>query len=156
MTQTIVPPEGLMTKRDVAAFLKCSMRQVELLTQKGRLPEPIRLGTHPRWRSESLVRFLESLGSEACGPNRKRASDFTMQKRSPTDQRSTGLPRYFTPSKGKQSMTTKHEPRTPIPQILISPELVRQMRRRREMIEALKKWDEARRGQKPSGRPHEN
>jgi predicted DNA-binding transcriptional regulator AlpA len=57
------PPE-LMTKKQVAEFLQCSQRQVELLTAKGRLPKPIYLGeSSPRWRRDEL---LASLGQGAA------------------------------------------------------------------------------------------
>jgi predicted DNA-binding transcriptional regulator AlpA len=53
------PPEW-MTKSQVAGYLQCSQRQVELLTKKGRIPKPIYLGdSSPRWRRSEL---LESLG----------------------------------------------------------------------------------------------
>jgi predicted DNA-binding transcriptional regulator AlpA len=49
-----------MTKSQVAGYLQCSQRQVELLTKKGRIPKPIYLGdSSPRWRRSEL---LESLG----------------------------------------------------------------------------------------------
>jgi predicted DNA-binding transcriptional regulator AlpA len=59
-TATPTPPE-LMTKKQVAEFLQCSQRQVELLTNKGRLPKPVYLGeSSPRWRRAEL---LASLGT---------------------------------------------------------------------------------------------
>ena len=51
----------LLTKSDVAKLIQVSGRQVELLVKAGRLPEPIRLGTHPRWRRGVLMAFLDSL-----------------------------------------------------------------------------------------------
>ena len=54
------PPE-LMTKKQVADFLQCSQRQVELLTNKGRIFKPIYLGeSSPRWKRAEL---LASLGT---------------------------------------------------------------------------------------------
>lgn len=57
----------LMTKKQVAEFLQCSQRQVELLTAKGRLPKPIYLGeSSPRWRRAELLASLEQQeGGEA-------------------------------------------------------------------------------------------
>ena len=58
----------LMTKKQVAELLQCSQRQVELLTNKGRLPKPIYLGeSSPRWKREELLASLEakSEGGEA-------------------------------------------------------------------------------------------
>lgn len=53
------PPE-LMTKKQVAEFLQCSERQVELLTKKGRLPKPVYLGeSSPRWKRAELVAHLD-------------------------------------------------------------------------------------------------
>lgn len=55
------PPE-LMTKKQVAEFLQCSERQVELLTKKGRLPKPVYLGeSSPRWKRAELVAHLDAL-----------------------------------------------------------------------------------------------
>lgn len=54
------PPE-LMTKKQVAEFLQCSERQVELLTKKGRLPKAIYLGeSSPRWKRAELVAHLDA------------------------------------------------------------------------------------------------
>ena len=57
-TQT--PPE-LMTKKQVAEFLQCSQRQVELLTAKSRISKPVYLGTSsPRWKRSELLAHLEA------------------------------------------------------------------------------------------------
>lgn len=49
----------LLRKKDVAAILQCSTRQVEILTAKGDLPAPIRLGSQsPRWRRPEVLQFL--------------------------------------------------------------------------------------------------
>ena len=57
---TLIPPE-LLTKKQVAEYLQCSQRQVELLTHKGRLPKPFYLGeSSPRWRRAELLSWLES------------------------------------------------------------------------------------------------
>lgn len=51
----------LMTKKQVAEFLQCSQRQVELLTNKGRLPKPVYLGeSSPRWKRDELLACLEA------------------------------------------------------------------------------------------------
>lgn len=52
-----LPP--LSTKKQVARWAGCSTRQVELQTQAGTFPAPIRLGTHPRWRRSDLLRWLD-------------------------------------------------------------------------------------------------
>jgi len=53
-----LPP--LATKKQTAAWCGCSARQIELLCQAGKFPQPIRLGTHPRWRRSDLLNWLES------------------------------------------------------------------------------------------------
>ncbi len=50
----------LNTKRETAIWAKCSQRQIELLVAAGKFPQPIRLGTHPRWRRSDLLNWLES------------------------------------------------------------------------------------------------
>ncbi len=53
------PPE-LMTKKQVAEFLQCSQRQVELLTAKGRICKPVYLGeSSPRWKRSELMAHLD-------------------------------------------------------------------------------------------------
>ena len=57
----------LMTKKQVAEFLQCSQRQVELLTNKGRLPKPVYLGeSSPRWKRAALLEQLEA-NSQSSG-----------------------------------------------------------------------------------------
>ena len=51
----------IMTKRDLADYLQCSIRQIEILTAKKRLPKPIYLGTSsPRWRRSELIAHLDA------------------------------------------------------------------------------------------------
>ena len=60
---TLIPPE-LLTKKQVAEYLQCSQRQVELLTHKSRLPKPFYLGeSSPRWRRDALLTWLDSQAS---------------------------------------------------------------------------------------------
>ena len=56
----------LLTKKQAAELLQCSQRQIELLTQKGRIAKPVYLGDRsPRWRRAEL---LASLGTvQECG-----------------------------------------------------------------------------------------
>lgn len=50
-----------MTKRQVAEWLQCSQRQVELLTQKKRISQPVYLGSSsPRWKRAELLASLEA------------------------------------------------------------------------------------------------
>ncbi|GEM_PF-903610 len=68
-TTELVGPE-MMTKRDLADYLQCSLRQVEILTKKKRLPKPLYLGTAmPRWRRSELMAFLEMLAANASAAN---------------------------------------------------------------------------------------
>ena len=61
MTNATLLPEALLTKKDVASFLQCSLRQVELLTHAGRLPKPLYLGeSSPRWKRGELMAALEA------------------------------------------------------------------------------------------------
>ena len=57
-----------MTKKQVAEFLQCSQRQVELLTNKGRICKPIYLGeSSPRWKRAELLASLEANSQNARG-----------------------------------------------------------------------------------------
>jgi hypothetical protein len=57
---THTPPE-LMTKKQVAEWLQCSQRQVELLTAKKRISAPIYLGSaSPRWKRSELLAHLDA------------------------------------------------------------------------------------------------
>ena len=68
MQQTMSNSEPeLLTKTDVAKLLQVSGRQVENLVRLKKLPVPVRLGTHPRWRRGELFRFLDSLSDAAEG-----------------------------------------------------------------------------------------
>ena len=50
----------LMTKKQLAEFLQCSTRQVEILTGKGRLPKPIYLGeSSPRWKQDEIFAHID-------------------------------------------------------------------------------------------------
>jgi len=55
------PASELMTKKDVAAYLRCSLRQVEILTAKKRIASPIYLGSSsPRWIRAELLASIAS------------------------------------------------------------------------------------------------
>ncbi len=51
----------LLTKTEVAEKLKVSTRQVELLVKAGKLPEPIRIGSHPRWLYSQICDLVNKL-----------------------------------------------------------------------------------------------
>jgi predicted DNA-binding transcriptional regulator AlpA len=61
-TKANIVPEYLR-KEDVATLLQMSGRQVELLVKAGRLPQPIRISSHPRWRRSELIAFIDSLSA---------------------------------------------------------------------------------------------
>ena len=55
-----------MTKAQVAEFLQCSQRQVELLTKKRRICQPVYLGSSsPRWKRLELEASLEANSQNA-------------------------------------------------------------------------------------------
>ena len=54
------PAPELMTKKEVAEYLRCSLRQVEILTAKKRISQPVYLGTSsPRWKRDELLASLD-------------------------------------------------------------------------------------------------
>ena len=60
--------DEMMTKKDMAAFWKCSLRQIELMAAAGRIPKPIYLGTSsPRWRRSELMAFIERMTAGDSG-----------------------------------------------------------------------------------------
>ena len=57
----MVNADEMLTKKDMAAFWKCSLRQIELMAAAGRIPKPIYLGTSsPRWRRSELMAHLDA------------------------------------------------------------------------------------------------
>jgi hypothetical protein len=55
--------EPLLGINNLAAILSCSRRLVERLRSAGRVPKPdIWVGKMPRWRAETIRRWLESGG----------------------------------------------------------------------------------------------
>ena len=66
-TATQTEPQ-LMTKKQVAEFLQCSQRQVELLTQKNRICQPMYLGaSSPRWKRDELLASLDNASQTTEG-----------------------------------------------------------------------------------------
>lgn len=58
-TSPAQPELLLLTKKQAAELLQCSQRQIELLTQRGRIARPIYLGDRsPRWRRDELLASL--------------------------------------------------------------------------------------------------
>ena len=57
---------ALMTKRQVSEYLQVSLRQVEILTAKNRICQPIYLGeSSPRWNRDDLLASLAA-GQQAA------------------------------------------------------------------------------------------
>ena len=55
--------EPLLTIGDLARFLATSRRTVERERSAGRLPKPdLHIGTMPRWRPETILRWVEGGG----------------------------------------------------------------------------------------------
>lgn len=50
----------LLSVRDVAALLNCSIRTVRRLNDAGRMPPPIRLGTLLRWQRSELLDWIKA------------------------------------------------------------------------------------------------
>lgn len=62
MNETTTTGESILNKKDVAEFLKCSVRQIELMVTAGKLPKPFYFGEKsPRWRRKTLLEWLESV-----------------------------------------------------------------------------------------------
>lgn len=53
----MIAPE-LLTKKDLAATFQVSTRQIELWTNAGRIPAPLRIGSHPRWPAATINAWL--------------------------------------------------------------------------------------------------
>jgi predicted DNA-binding transcriptional regulator AlpA len=56
--------EPLLSIDDLAAILSCSRRLIERMRSAGRLPKPdIKIGKMPRWRPETIRRWIEGGGN---------------------------------------------------------------------------------------------
>lgn len=54
----------LLSIDDVAATLACSRRLIERMRAAGKLPKPdLRVGKMPRWRAETIARWIEAGGA---------------------------------------------------------------------------------------------
>lgn len=66
MSNSVQTTEPMMKKKDVAKFLQCSERQVELLVKARKLPKPFYFsGASPRWKRSAIDAWVEQLESEA-------------------------------------------------------------------------------------------
>ena len=65
MSNSVQTPEPMMKKKDVAKFLQCSERQVELMVKAGRIPKPIYISdASPRWKRSAIDAWVVQLESE--------------------------------------------------------------------------------------------
>ncbi|WP_180978134.1 MULTISPECIES: helix-turn-helix transcriptional regulator [Burkholderia] len=53
-----VNPGPLLTKHDVAALLRCSIRTIENLVKEGQIPAPIHIGRRPYWHADLIQKWL--------------------------------------------------------------------------------------------------
>lgn len=53
-------PPGLLTKRDVAHFLRVSIRKIERLKKDMKIPSPSYIGRSPRWRAEVIQQWFDN------------------------------------------------------------------------------------------------
>ena len=51
-------PPAMLTVHDVAKMLCCSARSVYRLTDSGRVPRPVKLGSLVRWPRETIERWI--------------------------------------------------------------------------------------------------
>ena len=50
--------DGLLTASEVAALLKCSVRNVYALLRRNELPRPLKIGALSRWRLSALRHWM--------------------------------------------------------------------------------------------------
>ncbi len=72
MSVEILPPEGqaqaaLLDVGAVAAMLLCSVRHVYRLSDEGRMPQPVKLGSLVRWPRRAVEQWI----AEGCPSCRK-------------------------------------------------------------------------------------
>ena len=58
--QDVAELPALATKKQVADWRQVSTRKVELDCNAKIFPQPVRCGTHPRWRRSDLLAWLEA------------------------------------------------------------------------------------------------
>lgn len=65
MSNSVQNPEPMMKKKDVAKFLQCSERQVELMVKAGKLPKPVYISdASPRWQRAVIDAWLDQLQAQ--------------------------------------------------------------------------------------------
>ena len=63
-------PPSLLNVLDVAHLLSCSARHVRRLSDAGRMPRPVKLGTLARWKRAEIEQWLAA----GCPDARRSAS----------------------------------------------------------------------------------
>jgi excisionase family DNA binding protein len=58
---------AMLDVQDVADLLKCSRRHIYRLSDAGRMPAPLKLGTLVRWDRDTLIRWI----ADGCPPVRR-------------------------------------------------------------------------------------
>lgn len=66
MTDTTSPehqadPSLLLIKSELARHLRCSERQIDKLTEQGRIPLPIMLGSVRRWPRSVVIEWIDQI-----------------------------------------------------------------------------------------------
>ncbi len=65
-TRAAVLVQPLLTREDLCAVLRCGTATLDRLRAAGRLPRPdLRIGRSPRWRPETIRRWIEEGGRHA-------------------------------------------------------------------------------------------
>ncbi|MCA9109371.1 MAG: helix-turn-helix domain-containing protein [Planctomycetaceae bacterium] len=59
LSDTVTVTPELLNVRQVAEILGCSARHVYRLSDAGKMPAPVRLGTLIRWRRAEVLSWLE-------------------------------------------------------------------------------------------------
>jgi len=64
MTVQTAARSALLTKSDLAGELRISVRQLETWISQGRVPKPLRISVHPRWRRIDIEQWI----ADGCQP----------------------------------------------------------------------------------------
>jgi excisionase family DNA binding protein len=60
--EAATPVESLWTPRDLASYLKVSVRMVQRMASAGQLPKPVYVGRLPRWNAAVVQAYVERGG----------------------------------------------------------------------------------------------
>ncbi len=53
--------DKFLTAEDVIAFFQVSKRTLKKWVEEGRVPSPVMIGGHPRWRNSDLQQFISDV-----------------------------------------------------------------------------------------------